>query len=87
MYDVKPDQVGWTVYNAETDQSPVLDGATLTELEYEAADVLACLLNRRVYGPRQKPLSRWSLMPFMDRRESGTRHPPRGRFIFASVPH
>ena len=61
MYDVKPDRVGWTVCNAETGQPSVLDGVTLTELEYEAADVLACLLNRSVYGARQKPLSRWVL--------------------------
>jgi hypothetical protein len=71
MYDVKPDRVGWTVCDDETGRPAVLDGATLTELEYEAADVLACLLNRSVCGARQKPLSRWPLMPSVARRDAG----------------
>ena len=70
MFDVKPDRFGWTVYDDETGRPTVLDGATLTELEYEAADVLACLLNRDVYGARQKPLSRWPLMPTIPRRDA-----------------
>ena len=71
MYDVKPDRVGWTVCNAATGQPSVLDGVTLTELEYEAADETAGLLNRSVYGARQKPLSRWPLMPSFARRDAG----------------
>ena len=71
MYDVKPDRVGWTVYDAETGQAAVLDRVTLVELAYEAADVLACRLNRSVYGARPKLLSRWPLMSSVVRRDAG----------------
>ncbi len=71
MYDVKPDRVGWTVYDAETGRPAVLDGITLIELEHEAADEAASLLNRSVYGRRQKPLSRWPLMPSAAQRDAG----------------
>jgi hypothetical protein len=49
----------------------VRDDLTLVELEYEAADVLACLLNRSVYGAKQKRLSPWPLMPSIARRDAG----------------
>ncbi len=71
MYDVKPDQVGWTVYDAETGRPAVLDGLTLVGLEHETADETAGLLNRSVYGARHKPLSRWPLMPSIARRDAG----------------
>ena len=71
MYDVKPDQVGWTVYDVETGRAAVLDGLTLVGLEHEAADETAGLLNRSVYGARQKPLSRWPLMASVARRDAG----------------
>ncbi len=71
MYDVKPDRVGWTVYDAETGRPAALDDLTLVELEYTAADVLACLLNRNVYGASQKRLSPWPLLSSVARREAG----------------
>ena len=71
MYDVKPDQVGWTVFDADTGRPAVLDGLTLVGLGHEAADETAGLLNRSVYGARQKPLSRWPLMPSITPREAG----------------
>jgi hypothetical protein len=71
MYDVRPDQVGWTVYDAETGRPAVLDDLTLVGLEHAAADETAALLNRSVYGARQKPLSRWPLMPSVARRDAG----------------
>jgi hypothetical protein len=71
MYDVKPDRVGWTVCDDETGRPAVLDGAPLTELAYEAADVLACLMNRSVCGTRRKPLSRWPLLPVAVRQDAG----------------
>ncbi len=71
MYDVKPDRVGWTVYDAETGRPAVLDGVTLVGLEHEAADELACLLNRNVYGRSQKRLSNWPLLPSAARRDAG----------------
>ncbi len=71
MYDVKPDRVGWTVYDAETGRPAVLDGLTLVGLNHEAADETAGLLNRSIYGARQKPLSRWPLMPSFARRDVG----------------
>ncbi len=77
MYDVKPDRVGWTVYDAETERPAVLDGLTLVGLEHESADETAGLLNRSVYGARQKPLSRWPLMPSLARRDAGKLLAPR----------
>jgi hypothetical protein len=71
MYDVKPDRVGWTVYDAMTGQTAVLDGLLLTELEHAAADEIASLLNRNVYGSRRKPLSRWPLPASSARRDAG----------------
>ncbi len=71
MYDVKPDRVDWTVYDAETGRSGVLDGLALVELEHEAADELACLLNRNGYGRSQKRLNNWPLLPSAARRDAG----------------
>ena len=41
MFDVKPDRVGWTVYDVETGKPALLDDLLLTELEHETADELA----------------------------------------------
>ena len=71
MYDVKPDQIGWTVYDTETDRPAVLDGLALVGLEHRTADETAGILNRGVYGVRQRPLSRWPLMPTVARRDAG----------------
>ena len=71
MYDVKPDRLGWTVYDAETGRPAELDGFTLVGLEHEAADETASLLNRSVYGRSQKRLSSWPLMPPASRRAAG----------------
>jgi hypothetical protein len=71
MYDVKADRVGWTVYDTETGRPAVLDGLTLVELEHEAADELASLLNRSIYGPSKKRLSSWPLLPSAARRDAG----------------
>jgi hypothetical protein len=54
MYDVKPDRVGWTVYDAGTGRAALLDGAVLQALDHAAADEFAGLLNGTVYGPRSK---------------------------------
>ncbi len=59
------------MYDAETGRPAVLDGLTLVELEHEAADELASLLNRNIYGPRQKRLSLWPLLPSAARRDAG----------------
>ncbi len=71
MYDVKPDPVDWTVFDADTGRPAVLDGLPLVGLEHEAADETAGLLNRSVYGAKQKPLSRWPLIPSFARRDAG----------------
>jgi hypothetical protein len=71
MYDVKPDRVGWTVYDVETGRPAVLDSLTLVGLEHEAADETASLLNRSVYGRSQKRLSNWPLMPSAARQDAG----------------
>ena len=78
MYDVKPDQVGWTVFDADTGRPAVLDGLTLVGLEHEAADETAGLLNRSIYGKRPKRLSDWPLMPSLVRRDVGKPLPPLG---------
>jgi hypothetical protein len=50
MYDVRPDRVGWTVYDVETGRPATLDNLLWVELEHETADELAGLLNRSVYS-------------------------------------
>ncbi len=77
MYDVRPDRVGWTVYDVETGRPAVLDDLALTQLEHETADELASLLNRNVYGPCRKRLSRWPLPPAAARRDVGRSLAPR----------
>ena len=71
MYDVRPDRVGWTVYDVETGKAAVMDDLVLTELEHETADELAGLLKRNVYGTRQKRLSKWPLPSSPARQDAG----------------
>ena len=61
MYDLRPDRVGWTVYDIDTHRPVLLDGLVLTGLEHKLADELVSLLNRSVYGsgPRLKPTALW----------------------------
>ena len=77
MYDVRPDRVGWTVYDVETGKAAVLDDLVLTELEHDTADELTSLLNRNVYGTRQKRMSKWPLHPSAARRDAGRGLAPR----------
>ena len=49
MYDIKPDRIGWTVYDVELGRPFLWDELALIGLEHEAADELASLLNRTVY--------------------------------------
>jgi hypothetical protein len=51
MYDIKPDRVGWTVYDIESGRPLLLDDIVVTGLDHEAADELAGLLNRSLYRP------------------------------------
>ena len=44
-YDVRPDPVGWTIYDTVTGRPAVLDDLVLVELELEVADDLANMLN------------------------------------------
>ena len=71
MYDVKPDRVGWTVYDAGSGRAALLDGVTLQGLDHAEADELAGLLNRAVYGPRRKPSSVRPGPPSAARRDAG----------------
>jgi PleD family two-component response regulator len=77
MYDMRPDRVGWTVYDVETGKPAVLDELVLTALEHDTADELVSLLNRNVYGTRQKRLSKWPLPPSAARRDAGRQLTPR----------
>ena len=54
MYDIRPDRVGWTVYDIELGRPLLLGELKLVGLEHEAADELASLLNRSVYRPCSK---------------------------------
>ena len=71
MYDMKPDLVGWTVYDVETGRPAVLDDVVLIELEQDIAEHLVVLLNRTVYTRQPKRLSQWPLMPSVARRDAG----------------
>jgi hypothetical protein len=51
MYNIKPDRVGWTVYDIESGRPLLLDDIVLTGLDHEAADELAGLLNRSLLSP------------------------------------
>jgi hypothetical protein len=54
MYDIKPDRIGWTVFDIEVGRPFLLDDVPLIGLELEAADELASLLTRSVYRPGSK---------------------------------
>jgi len=71
MYDIRPDRVGWTVYDADTGKPAVLDNIVLVELEHDTAEHLVVLLNRMVYPPRPKRLSNWPLLPSPARQGAG----------------
>lgn len=74
LCDMRPDRVGWTVYDVDTGRPIVLDeDVPLTELEHEAADRLVALLNRGSRPPRAKRLSYWPVEPV----RHGTRSPGR----------
>ncbi len=53
MYDVKPDRVGWTVYDAETGRPAALDGLALVELEHELAPPEPQRLWKKPEAPQQ----------------------------------
>lgn len=79
MYDMRPDRVGWTVYDVETGRPAVLDDLVLTELEHATADELTSLLNRNLYGSGRKRLSKWPLLPSDTRRNAPVRRTREGR--------
>ena len=54
MYDIRPDRVGWTVYEIELGRPCLLSDLILIGLEHEAADELASLFNRSVYHSSSK---------------------------------
>jgi hypothetical protein len=70
MYDIRPDRVGWTVYDTETGRAAVWDDVVLVELEQDTAEHVVALLNRMVYPQRQKRLSKWPLLPSTARRDA-----------------
>jgi hypothetical protein len=77
MYDIRPDRVGWTVYDAESGRPAILDDLVLVELEQDTAEHVVVLLNRMVYPQRPKRLSNWPLSPSAARRDAGRRLSPR----------
>ena len=58
MYDMKPDRVGWTVFDVETGRPALLNGLILIEFEHEDADELVARLNRSLHV-QPKRLSNW----------------------------
>ncbi len=77
MYDIRPDRVGWTVYDAETGRPAILDDVVLVELEQDTAEHVVVLLNRMVYPQRPKRLSNWPLLPATAQRGARRQHSPR----------
>jgi hypothetical protein len=77
MYDIRPDRVGWTVYDAETGRAAVWDNVVLVELEQDTAEHLVVLLNRMVYPQRPKRLSNWPLLPATAQRSARRQQSPR----------
>jgi hypothetical protein len=71
MYDIRPDRVGWIVYDTETGRPAVLDDVALVALAQDTAEHLVVLLNRTVYPPRPKRLSNWPLLPSRARWDAG----------------
>ena len=47
-FDMRPDKIGWTVYEIDTGRPVALGDLLLVELEHDDADALVDLLNRRV---------------------------------------
>lgn len=45
-YDMRPDDAGWTVFDAATGQAARVNGVTQTGLDLDDADDLVDLLNR-----------------------------------------
>jgi hypothetical protein len=60
MYDMKPDRVGWTVFDVQTNKPAVLHGLILIEFEHEDADALVARLNRPLHV-QPKRLSNWPM--------------------------
>ena len=77
MYDIRPDRVGWTVYDAETGRPALLDDVVLVELEQDTAQQAVVLLNRMVYPQRPKRLSNWPLLPPTAQRSARRQQSPR----------
>ena len=46
-FDIRPDQVGWTVFDVSTGRAVLLDDVLLVGLELADADTLVDLLNRQ----------------------------------------
>ena len=58
MYDMKPDRVGWTVFDVETGRPALLQGLILTGIDHDDADELVPCLNSPLHV-QLKPKSNW----------------------------
>ena len=47
-FDMRPDKIGWTVFEVDTGRPVSMGDLLLVELEHDDADALVDLLNRRV---------------------------------------
>lgn len=54
-FDMRPDKIGWTVYDVLTGRAVLLEDVKLVELELEDANALVNLLNRRAAQGRSVP--------------------------------
>ena len=69
MYDIRPDLLGWTVYEVELGRPHLLNEVALVGLEQAVADELVSLLNRTVYQPcpKRRALHKATLQPVVSR--------------------
>lgn len=68
-FDMRPDKVGWTVYDVDTGRPVSIEDVVLVELEMEDADAVVVLLNKRFM---QATPNDWLRPP--DPRATGARH-------------
>ena len=59
MYDMRADQVGWTVFHVESGRPVKVHDVVLVGLDYGPADEMVALLNRQGRTRKSKRLSDW----------------------------
>jgi hypothetical protein len=78
QYDMRPDRLGWTLFDVTTGRPVVWDDVPLTGVDLDAAHELLVLLNRRLFQGTQLSARRFvgGLAPDLQGRL--TTEPPSG---------